>query len=46
LGTTTAVITHNATIARMADRVITLSDGRIATVHHNDQKIPANRLEW
>jgi putative ABC transport system ATP-binding protein len=46
LGTTTAVITHNATIARMADRVLTLSDGRIATVHHNDQKIPANRLEW
>lgn len=31
LGTTTAVITHNAVIAGMADRVIALSDGRIAS---------------
>jgi putative ABC transport system ATP-binding protein len=46
LGTTTAVITHNATIAHMADRVITLSDGRIATVHQNDQKVSANELQW
>ncbi len=46
LGTTTAVITHNATISRMADRVITLSDGRIASVQHNGEKIPASRLEW
>ncbi len=29
LGTTTAVITHNAAIAGMADRVVTLADGRI-----------------
>jgi putative ABC transport system ATP-binding protein len=38
LGTTTAVITHNVPIAAIADRVITLADGRIAheevpTVH-------------
>ena len=29
LGTTTAVITHNAVIAEMADRVISISDGKI-----------------
>ena len=29
LGTTTVVITHNAAIAAMADRVIRLADGRV-----------------
>jgi putative ABC transport system ATP-binding protein len=46
LGTTTAVITHNATIAQMADRVITLSDGRIASVRLNEGKISAGALQW
>lgn len=46
LGTTTAVITHNATIASMADRVISLSDGKIASVHHNAEKVPVHELEW
>jgi len=46
LGTTTAVITHNATIAHMADRVITLSDGRIASVNQNANKVPASELQW
>ena len=46
LGTTTAVITHNAAIAAMADRVISLSDGQIAGVKVNDEKIDANRLAW
>jgi putative ABC transport system ATP-binding protein len=46
LGTTTAVITHNAAIARMADRVISLSDGRIGTVKKNDSRISAQALEW
>jgi putative ABC transport system ATP-binding protein len=46
LGTTTAVITHNATIAHMADRVISLSDGRIASVHHNEHKVSAGELQW
>ena len=31
LGTTTAVITHNAAIAAMADRVLRMADGRIAS---------------
>jgi len=46
LGTTTAVITHNASIAGMADRVITLSDGRIGSVRTNEAKIAARDLQW
>src|SRR5207302_7365606 len=46
LGTTTAVITHNAAIAGMADRVVSLSDGRIASVRHNDRRAPAHELVW
>ncbi len=46
LGTTTAVITHNASIAGMADRVITLSDGRIGSVRRNETKCPASELQW
>jgi putative ABC transport system ATP-binding protein len=46
LGTTTAVITHNATIAHMADRVISLSDGRIVSVLQNAHKVAAGELQW
>ena len=46
LGTTTAVITHNAVIAAMADRVISLSDGRVHHVRNNEAKVPASQLEW
>ena len=46
LGTTTAVITHNAVIADMADRVISLRDGRIAGVKANATKVPAKELKW
>lgn len=46
LGATTAVITHNAVIARMADRVIHISDGRIAGEEYNVHKIAASELEW
>jgi len=46
LGTTTAVITHNAAIADMADRVIRLSDGRIADVHRNATKASPRDLHW
>jgi putative ABC transport system ATP-binding protein len=46
LGTSTVVITHNAVISAMADRVVSLSDGRIHGVHVNDRKIPAGALEW
>jgi putative ABC transport system ATP-binding protein len=46
LGTTTAVITHNAGIAQMADRVINLADGRISQVRLNERKLAPRELSW
>jgi putative ABC transport system ATP-binding protein len=46
LGTTTALITHNAVIADLAHRVIWLSDGKIAGVKRNDRRVPASELVW
>lgn len=46
LGTTTAVITHNAVIAGMADRVITLSDGRIVREIRNPTRKSPAELVW
>ena len=46
LGTTTAVITHNAGIAQMADRVINLADGRISQVRVIDNKLAPSELSW
>jgi putative ABC transport system ATP-binding protein len=46
LGTTTAVITHNAAIARMADRVIRISSGQIVAVEHNAVTATPEDLEW
>ena len=46
LGTTTALITHNADIADMADRVITLADGKIASVKPNLQRKSPTEIEW
>jgi putative ABC transport system ATP-binding protein len=46
LGTTTAVITHNAVIADMADRVVSLSDGKVAGVRINAKKASAKDLVW
>jgi putative ABC transport system ATP-binding protein len=46
LGTTTAVITHNAIIAEMADRVISISDGKIGQVQVNETKRSASELTW
>lgn len=46
LGTTTAVITHNSAIAAMADRVVSLSDGRVSGVRRNAIKAAASGLSW
>jgi putative ABC transport system ATP-binding protein len=46
LGTTTAVITHNAAIAGMADRVIRLGSGRIVEESRNEKKIRPSDLVW
>lgn len=46
LGTTTAIITHNADIAAMADRVVRMSDGHIAGVKRNQEKKNPRDLHW
>jgi|SRR5690349_6906681 len=46
LGTTTVVITHNATIAGMADRVLRLADGRIASCERNARRLAPEELHW
>lgn len=46
LGTTTAVITHNAAIAEMADLIISLADGRIVSVQRNQNRKLPSQLSW
>lgn len=46
LGTTTSIITHNAGIASMADRVIKLTDGQIIDIQQNDSRTQAQDLNW
>jgi putative ABC transport system ATP-binding protein len=46
LGTTTVVITHNAAIAQMADRVIRLADGRVTSVEARLTKASPRELSW
>jgi putative ABC transport system ATP-binding protein len=46
LGTTTVVITHNAVIAEMADRVIRMSDGRVVESQVNTRKRSPEELSW
>ena len=45
-GALTVVITHNAVIAAMGDRVLHLSDGRIAREERNAVRAPAAGLRW
>jgi putative ABC transport system ATP-binding protein len=46
LGTTTALITHNAAIAAMADRVIRLSDGCITDISINESRQAPASISW
>ncbi|MBI1238602.1 MAG: ATP-binding cassette domain-containing protein [Alphaproteobacteria bacterium] len=46
LKTTTAIITHNAVIAEMADRVISFGDGRIVGEQRNPRRRAASELTW
>ncbi|MEJ2079333.1 MAG: ABC transporter ATP-binding protein [Acidobacteriota bacterium] len=46
LGTTVAIITHNASIARMGDRVLTMADGRIAEDRLNPARTPVRDISW
>ncbi|RHX85317.1 ABC transporter ATP-binding protein [Leptospira stimsonii] len=46
LGTTTVVITHNATIAQMADRIIEMRDGTVISNKKNSRKKKSEELNW
>jgi putative ABC transport system ATP-binding protein len=46
LGTTTVVITHNAGISAMADRVVSVGDGRITHIEVNQTKVSPHELTW
>ena len=46
LGTATVVITHNAAIAAMADRVVRLADGRVVETRTPAHKAAARELQW
>jgi putative ABC transport system ATP-binding protein len=46
LGTSIAVVTHNASIARMADRVVTMADGAIVSDVANDKRAAASEVSW
>lgn len=46
LGTTTLIITHNASIQQVADRVLFLADGRISRSQRNEARRDAAQLAW
>ncbi|HAM73352.1 MAG TPA: ABC transporter [Verrucomicrobiales bacterium] len=46
LGTLTVIITHNAVMADMADRVIHFSDGRVHDTQRNHRRAPVSTLRW
>lgn len=46
LGTLAVIITHNAILADMADRVFTLSDGRIVNIRENKTRAAVRTLAW
>ena len=45
-GTTSVVITHNATIADIAERVVVFADGRISALRVNETQLSAKELSW
>ncbi|HXJ75276.1 MAG TPA: ATP-binding cassette domain-containing protein, partial [Candidatus Dormibacteraeota bacterium] len=46
LGTLTVIITHNAVMAEMADRVVHFSDGRVHHIVENARRAPVSGLKW
>jgi putative ABC transport system ATP-binding protein len=46
LGTTTLLITHNADIAQIGDRVVRFADGAIRSVETNTQRRAPQDLHW
>lgn len=46
LGTTTAIITHNAAIREIAHRVFYFADGKIASMHVNARRLTPGEVTW
>jgi len=46
IGTTTLIITHNASIQDVADRVLFFGDGQVTKVHRNETRRAAAELAW
>ena len=46
LGTTTAVITHNTVISSMADRVMHIADGNVASTETNTERRAPAEMAW
>ncbi|MEG1858065.1 MAG: ABC transporter ATP-binding protein [Pseudoflavonifractor sp.] len=45
-GMTVVVITHNTALTPMADRVIHIKNGTVASIRHNDHPTPVEEIEW
>jgi putative ABC transport system ATP-binding protein len=46
LGTTMAIITHNAVIREIADRVISFRDGAIVESVRNERRLDPSQVSW
>jgi len=46
LGTTVIIITHNAALARAADRIIRLRSGQVVETKVNDEPMPPEEIVW
>jgi len=46
LGATTLIITHNASIQDVADRVLSFADGQITGIRKNETRRAASELSW
>ena len=45
-GMTIVIITHNSALTAMADRVVRIKNGTVASVHINDEPEPVEDIEW
>lgn len=45
-GMTVVVITHNQAITPMADRIISIKNGKVSSVKMNEKKVPVEEIEW
>jgi putative ABC transport system ATP-binding protein len=46
VGTATAIITHNAVIAGIADRVLRMASGRLSEAQRNPRRVSVDELVW